>query len=112
MARQNFGAAQGHVGVERRARGGEDFVEDPTHREDRRTGIEARTRDLDLAHLSAGMAGALHDLNLKSPSGQFERADQPADSRPDDDHFLAAHVVSVPSRILLTYVSINHDTSN
>ena len=77
---------------EGRAGEGEDLVEHPAHREDRRPGIDAGLADRDLPELAARAGGALDDSDVEALARKQQRCDQPADAGTDHGNTTGPHV--------------------
>ena len=90
MARQHLQRLQIDQRVERAAGFGQDLVEDPTHREHRRPGVDGRTVDLQLPHLAAGCGRRLDQSDLQPALRQQQGADQPANAGADHHHAVRA----------------------
>lgn len=91
MACENLRALKAHAIVETRARLIEDFVENPAHGENGRTGVELSPARLNLPELAAGRGGALDHGHVVAARGKQDGGDEPADSSPDDNHALRSH---------------------
>jgi hypothetical protein len=107
MARQDARAGEGEVFIQAGAGRGEDFLENPSHREDRRASVDAGGAGRHLAQLAARRGFLLEDGHREPTRGQQHSGYQPADACPDD-HDALSH--STISRSRLTPASIMVDT--
>ena len=85
VTRQHRQRRQRHQRFKRAADLGQDFVEDPAHREHRRPGVDARAVDFDGAHLSAGRVAGFDQRHVEAACGEQQRRDQAADASANDD---------------------------
>ena len=91
MTCEDLRALKAHAIVQTRARLIEDFVENPAHGENGRTGVELSPARLNLAELASGRGGALDHGHVVAARGKQDGGDEPADSSPDDNHALRSH---------------------
>ncbi len=90
MACQQRQRLQAHQRLERAAGLGQDLVEDPAHGEHRRTGIDRRAVDRELAHLAARRSRGFDQRDLQPALRQQQGADQAANAGADHHHVVRA----------------------
>jgi hypothetical protein len=85
VASQDRGALEGDLSPERGARGFEELLEDPEHREDRRSRVDFDVAYAQNARLSAGVRRSLEELDPEALHGELDGACESAHAGADDD---------------------------
>ena len=93
VARQPLDRQQLDVMIETGPGFGENLVEHPAHGEHRRSRIDTRAVDDDLAQLASGGGGTLDDGDVMAARRQQRRGSQAADARADHDDTRCCHVL-------------------
>jgi hypothetical protein len=78
---------------------GEDFLEYPSHRQNRGPGVDLDAADFDLSHFPAGRRVAFENGYGEAARRQQHGADQPANPGPDDRDTPRPHRFASAARI-------------
>jgi hypothetical protein len=91
VAGEYIGAANGNAFVHARAAIGEDLVEDGAQGEHGRPAVHLCPPDGHTAHFAARASGLFDNGYVEAARGKQGGADQPSNTRTNDDHALIGH---------------------